>query len=863
MVLRHLQPSFVGGEISPSLQARVDASSYNTWLKNAQNMFVHPQGGISNRPGMQYQGAAKYTDKKCRLFSFYINEEESYIIEAGEYYFRFYTSNGIVLNAQQTPLEIVTPYSGAEIKKLQTAQYNQTLYFAHPNHPLHRLACTNVGTFTWEEVPLKYGPFQPANTDITRKVRVYPQTQTVESQGVAAQMSFEPVNYSNLMVWAYFNGTCFYVADGYGLNLAEIVSFFNEDYGSQGLQASQQGNILTICSGASDGGDWNGAVFKLEYRSRFMGDADFSVTQTLSGGENAGTQTVAEPGRYILESSFSTFTPSDVGSKFCVVHTVDAQHESGTLGRESVSASIKSGSDWTLRTVGNWTGTLEVEVSSDLGLTWRTLKVLSRVSGDDNFYITGNLNDAENLFYLRVRSCQISGEAEYELAAESFIQRGVLHLLSYVSATQMVAEIERPFGSEEWTSLWALGSFSSAAGYPSCVFFFQERLGLAGTQSEMQTLWFSKTGNLTDFGRARDEQLSTDAMSVCLGGTQLNAIENVLVANRLLIFTTGSEWTLTSSGPLSLDTLQLEQQSQRGAYFTTPVLAGNHALFVQARGSSIRDLVYDYMTSSYSGDDITLRAKHLFFSRKVIQMAYAQEPDHLLWCVADDGALFSITYLPEQGIYAWTHHQTQGKVLSVCVRPYQGQDEVWFLVQRAGGVFLEKLAVRMTDKTPVSQVFLDGSISYQFQTPQTIVSGLSHLEGQDVCALADGNVIAGLTVQNNSVTLPYAAQIVHVGLSYQSCLGTLPLKSVQVQKHRIVNVRVKMIDSRGGKIGVEQGALTPFVQRTDEKYNTAVALQTGEICTALACAHQPTPNLLLVQEDPLPLTVLSIEVQAV
>ena len=49
MVLRHLQPSFTGGEISPSLQARTDAAAYHTWLKSAQNMLVHPQGGISNR----------------------------------------------------------------------------------------------------------------------------------------------------------------------------------------------------------------------------------------------------------------------------------------------------------------------------------------------------------------------------------------------------------------------------------------------------------------------------------------------------------------------------------------------------------------------------------------------------------------------------------------------------------------------------------------------------------------------------------------------------------------------------------------------------------------------------------------------
>ena len=291
MVLRHLQPSFTGGEISPSLQARTDATAYHTWLKNAQNMLIHPQGGISNRTGTAYRGTTKYTDKNCRLFAFPISEDENYIVEAGEHYLRFYTLGGPVLNANQTVLELTTPYTAQEVEKLHTAQYNHSLYIAHPAHPLRCL------TFTWEEVLLSGGPFQPANTDESKKMRAYPQTQTVESEGVAASLAFEPVNYPNLIVWAYFDGTWFYAADGYGLNLAEIADYFNTQYGARGLTATVQGPILRIASEAADGGDWNGHTLVLEYRSRFSGPADLTVTQTLSGGENAGTQTVVQPGR--------------------------------------------------------------------------------------------------------------------------------------------------------------------------------------------------------------------------------------------------------------------------------------------------------------------------------------------------------------------------------------------------------------------------------------------------------------------------------------------------------------------------------------------------------------------------------------
>ena len=104
MVQHHLQASFTGGEISPSLQTRVDAASYHTWLKSAQNMIVHPQGGMSNRPGTQYMGSAKQADKPCQLISFPISTQEGYVLELGAHYIRFFTTNGPVLNGSGNPL---------------------------------------------------------------------------------------------------------------------------------------------------------------------------------------------------------------------------------------------------------------------------------------------------------------------------------------------------------------------------------------------------------------------------------------------------------------------------------------------------------------------------------------------------------------------------------------------------------------------------------------------------------------------------------------------------------------------------------------------------------------------------------------
>lgn len=864
MILDHLQASFTGGEISPSLRLRTDATSYHTWLKNAQNMFVHPQGGISNRPGTQYMGTSKQVSDACRLIAFPISAEEGYVLELGAHYIRFFTHNGPVLDSQQAPLELRTPYQQEAIGQIQVAQYNQELYLAHKHYPLMRLTRTALGTFTFQEAPLRYGPFMPSNIDENKRLRLYPQTSTVEREGVPASLAFSPVNYPNLMVWAYFNDSCFYASENYGLNVAAIANNFNLAYNAQGLTAQAQGDILRITSAATDGADWNGAVLKLEYRRRFTGEADYTVTQTLMGGENAGVQQAVQEGQYILESNTPLFTPSHVGGRFCLMHPIDANYQKGTLGYETISPVVLSGSEWSLRTSGTWSGTVSIEISRDEGLTWQTYRVLSHQSEEDNFYVVANLNDAENLIQLRLRSGQNTGEVGYELSAPSFMQRGVVKIIHYISSTQVIAEQERACGSDAWTSHWAEGSFSQAAGYPAVVFFYQDRLGLAATQAESQTLWFSKTGNFMDFGQVRDLALPTDSLSVRLGSTKLNAITGVVVLNKLLIFTVGSEWTLSCNGALSLDSIELVEQSERGSCATTPILVGNRAIFVQARGGVLRDFVYDYTTSSYTSEDLTLRAKHLFANQTIIALAYAQEPDTLLWCITNTGALLSLTYVPEQGIYAWTHHCTAGSFVSLCILPNHGQDQLWMAIKRKNGIFIERLSPRMPTISVEDALFLDSSISVHQALPSAQIAGLMHLEGEKVCALADGNVVQDLTVQNGSVTLPQAAQVIHVGLAYEAMLETLPVLQGRAdieRKRRYVSVRIHVLNSRGGYVGCDAENWTELVQRSDENYNTPILLQTGAQAVTLAMEHTYEPAIIIKQKDPLPLTVLGLGIK--
>ncbi len=864
MFTRHIQPSFSGGEVSPALAARVDSGAYSSWLKSACNFFVHPQGGASNRPGTAYMGTAKYTTP-CRLIPFVISEQESYVLELGNYYIRVYTSAGQVLTNQGVPYEIVSPYAATDLQTLCFTQYDQKLFLAHPSYPLQCLTRTGVGQFTLAALPIQYGPFQPANTQTTRHLRVVETQETMQVEGVAASLRFSPVTDSRYIVYGYFNNEQFFMPDDYGLDLNQLVSSFNTRYQSQGLTAVNLGGVLQITSPQATGGDWNGAVLTLTYRLSFAQNPSFTTQQALSGGVNGGGTVPVGDVVYVLESDFDIFSPLQVGGRFSLTHPIQSQYLTGTISYNDVSSTLKTGSDWRIQLTGNWTGTVILEKSEDSGTTWQAVRSYSRTSSDNSLVDLGNLEDTGKMYYLRLRAVGITGQAGYALSAAAFVQEGVVVVTAFINARQVEVALERPCGAQTWTSDWAEGSFSPKNGYPSCVFFYQDRLGLAGTNAEPQTLWFSKTARYTDFGHARAGLLDNDALSLNLSGKCLNAIHQVAVAGRLFIFTSGSEWTLSSSGALTPYNLQIQQQSERGASRCAVVMVGNRALYVQARGGALRDFYYDYASASYTGEDLTLCAKHLFQNNEIREICHQQEPDNLVWCVLSNGVLASLTYVAEQNVCAWTHHTTQGYFRSVCTIPNRGYDELWVAVERNGACFVEKMLPRLASKLPQDQLFLDASVSKKSDTPFTQVEGLAHLEGCEVNVLADGNVLGSRTVSNGKIVLPHAMTCVHVGLGYQARLQTLPIVFATAngissdQKKRLVSVTVQLADSRGGKVSSigEEGEV--IIQRQTETYNTPLALKTENYVLTLSGTHVLGPSLVLSQEEPLPITLLALQ----
>ena len=862
MPLHTLKSNFSGGEVSPHLYTRVDAAAYPTWVKTACNFLVHPQGGASNRPGTAYVNTVKYANKQSRLIPFVLSEEESYVLEVGHNYMRVHTQAG-TLQQNGSVYEITSPYAEQEVFGINYVQYEQTLFLVHPLHPPYKLTRNANGYFTLAKLNIIDGPFMQANTDESRKMRLIVESDTVVSEGVKATLSFLPISYPNMFIQAFWRGERFYDPYGYGFDVADVVNVFNSHYSSTGCVAYNQGGVLRIESPQATGGNYNGAELTIYYYESVLSNPSLVVTQYMSGGQNAGEEISDGEDEVYLEADFDAFRPGQVGGLWSLSHRIESPSQSGILGYDDTSEVIESGSDWQLRTTGNWYGEIVLESSVDQE-NWEKVKHFTKAQNGENINSIGNLAPSSKMYYLRVRCLGITGDMGYVLQAEAFYQEGIVKLENYVNARKMQVSITRQPGAlETWTSDWAEGSFSPDAGYPRCVFFYQDRLGFAGTNREAQSLWFSKTAEYEDFGHQRTLQ-DSDAISINLASKKLNAINAVSVGGKLLVFTAGSEWSIGSSGAFTPFNIEIAQEGERGCGAIAPISIGNRTLFVQARGSVLRDFYYEYTSNSYTGRDLTLRAKHLFFNHEIKEIVYQQEPDNLVWCILDDGTLLSLTYLAEEGTLAWSKHETQGSFLSVCTIPSHGYDEIWLLTQRGEKRFIERMLGRLPNKLPEDQQFLDASVSKKSTQSFTEVSGLSHLEGRTVNALADGNPLTEFIVNNGKITLPHAVKTAQVGLAYQAILETLPVDfsledgTVLDRKRRAVKVMLKVLDSRGGFVGSENGKLDELLYAQPAQYGVAAELQTKDVRKTFSSSHTYFPSIKIVQKDPLPLTVLAI-----
>lgn len=344
--------------------------------------------------------------------------------------------------------------------------------------------------------------------------------------------------------------------------------------------------------------------------------------------------------------------------------------------------------------------------------------------------------------------------------------------------------------------------FSGAGNYPRTGTYYQQRKVFAATSLKPESVEASRSGMFHNFTRSSPIQ-SDDAVSWSMAGRQVNEIRHMVEVGQLVMLTAGAEWVIqgNASGVLAPGEVNPTPIAYNGASTVMPAIVDNNLIYVQARGTKVRDLRYEVQSTGYAGRDLTVFSAHMFDGYTITRLDYAQVPHSIVWAIRDDGTLLGMTYLREHEIWGWHRHDTgaAGMFEDVCVIPEGTEDAVYVLVRRtidgATVRYLERFDSRISRWTdfPVEAFFVDCGLTYngrnETATTMTVSGGTDWTIVEALTLTASASFFTAGDV-GNAIVLRYDDEDLTVTLTitgYTS--GTV----VTVQASRTVPAGVRAV----------------------------------------------------------------------
>jgi hypothetical protein len=836
-----IQTSFAGGELSPTLYARVDLAKYHIGAARMLNFFVDYRGGASNRPGTELVARALDSSAIVRLIPFQFSVIQNYILEFGDLYMRVIKDGALVLEAAKTLSAATNANPGVFTSNAHGFSNGDQLYFL-------------VEGMTQIDQKEYFAANVAANT-----------FEVVDWNGL-------PLNTSGF--GAFISGTVarvYKIASPYPAEDLALLKF------------TQSADVMTICHpdyvprNLTRTSDTSWTFTTVSIGADIV--APVAVSAIVTGG--AGTTNYA----YLVTAVSAT-------------------------GEESVASNIV-------------TDTNAIDISATAGsveIVWNTVVGAVAYNVYKALPSTGNTIPTGALYgYMTT----VDGNA---------------------NVTAIDANIVPDFTVGPPTNQNPI-----AGNNPGTVAYEQQRRVYAGSDAEPETFWMSKPGQFDNFDVSSPVQPS-DSITGTLVSRQVNQIKHMVsMPNGLIMLTSGGAWQVSGAGGvLSPTTIQATPQAYNGAGDIPPLTINYEIIYVQQKGTIVRDLSYSFYTNIYTGADLSVLSNHLFSGYSLLEWCYAEEPFKIIWAVRSDGALLALTYLKDQEIFGWSKHETQGRFESVATVPEDAEDAVYFVVQRSidGELikFIERMHTRTmpygpedaffvdcgltTDDTyPAADITLSGTIgtieieastpvfsagdvdsviragggimtitayidsthvtalvtrditdvndfhvpemvwpqesgSWSMNEPFDTVAGLDHLEGETVAILADGNVVTPQVVTNGQVLLGHNVTKASVGLAYTAQLQTLYLDTgdptIQGKRKNINALTARVDQTRGLKMGQTFDDLTEYKDRDPMTFGQPIDLFTGDQRMIIGGGWTTEGQMCLQQDDPLPATVLGV-----
>jgi len=969
---RKIITDFTGGEVGDRLMARIDTPIYNRTCRILENFLVHASGGLDFAPGTYFLCEAKTNTNPVRLLPFEVSASEKYVLELSETACRFYKNKAQLMDGAN-PLEIVTPWLGADLFGLQTAQRESKVYLAHGGYQLHGLK--TYGDLIWNLSNADYDVALAVAHDTSPYVTSYAYTGAVFTKRPNAVT----------LPTGTGNGTCV-SADGKYMAVAHATSPY-----------------ITIYKRKADG--WE----KLTDPATLPGGTQATGCSFTADGKYLAVSSNASPYITIYKRAGDTFTklsnpgtlPTGIawgcalsadGTYLAVAHDTSPyltiyKRTGDDFAKLDNPAELPAGIGYSCAFSDNGVYLVVGHATSPyLTIYKRSGDVFTKLANPSNLP-PGNVYGcafSSSGVYLAVASGTTPWITIYRRSGDVFIKvtdpaalptgvgRGCS--FSYGDTYLAVAHATTPFvtiyshigdvftkianpatlptgnayGCAFVPDAWEGVSWGS--NYPRALTFHDQRLALG----RGQTVLGSRSGwpqnfilDAADAAAAFEYDLASDLLE--------EIIWMRAKGHNIVLGTSHGEWLMSGGdAPITGANVYVDRVSAHGNAEICAILANESLLFVQKGGQILREFMYSMERGGYISPDLTFLADHIG-EDVFVDLAWQRSPRSMLWTIRATGELAALTLDRNNNIVAWSRQPKDGLVKSIAVVSGDAtnpEDTIYLCVQRViNGVtkqyieymkpinrpadekdyfyvdcgktfdygdytddmydatqaepvvvsvgepglmnpFLDDTFVRITGVVGMTELngnvyMVKNSWEHHFELYETdgvtpvdgtgfgayvsggwcekvvkTVDGLEHLEGKPVVVYADGQSLvnntnygsAGYIVTDGSIILDvYAAKIL-VGLRYIGKLWTQRLGGFSPV--RIPEATLLLYKSRGGRIGADAGNLKNIRYASD-------TLLTGPQEVRIGGTFSREGSIMIVQDQPLPMTVLGIVAEIV
>ena len=648
-----IQPSFAAGELSPNLYARVDLAKYHIGAATMRNFFVDYRGGAASRPGSKFIGrsyspaaATPAGLSPVRLIPFSFNIQQTYVFEFGNNYMRIITNGAYIVENPVSISAISQANPGVFTATAHGYSNNQWVVLSgiggmtSLNGKTYIVQNVTTNTFTLTDL---YGNVinttaLPAYTGGGSASRIY----TVVTPYAATDLK--------LLKWT---------------QSADVMTFTHPSYPIYKL--TRTGNTA-----------WTFA--QVNYATVQVAPTAISATPTTTTAPLASfsyvvTAVNAITGEESIASNIVTAQSSDIAQTAGSI-TVTWNAAAGAGSYNIYKAPIGYSASTTpvgalFGLAGSTIGLQFVDGNTTADFTITPPQANNPFAPGQILYVTMTANGTG--YTQATATATISTSTGSNVILQPVVIGGLVQACLVPNAGQLYAPGDTVVFHDSGSGTGATGTLTigpATGTTPGCTAYFQQRQYFANSINNPDTFWATKPGAFTNMDQSNPVQ-ATDAIEDTLAAQQVNGIQFMIPMPSGLVVLTGlGAWQLTGGANNTAVTPQdadATPQAYNGCSFYVPPIPINYdILYVQQKGSIIRDLAYNFFVNIYTGTDLTVLSNQLFTGYQILEWAWAEEPYKLIWAVRNDGVILSLTYLKEQDVYAWARHDTFGLYQSVC-----------------------------------------------------------------------------------------------------------------------------------------------------------------------------------------------------